>query len=270
MSQLLTLNYMDRIMRNFKEEVKEIIELAESEGVELSLVVKELSGKGAFTYAADRIHSSASIIKIPIMMAVLEDLDLSTYIKLSDENRVDFSVVSEMGYEGYSLEEYLLWMMMESCNASTNVLIDLVGFDRVNRIFKDLGMKDTVLARKMMDTKARKEGRDNFTSAQDMAILMESLYRGSYFKKETCEKGLEIMKRCRSYDLLPRYLVETGEFAHKTGGLNEVSHDVGIFFGKEDILVCALTTSESDSENDPRRTRLLGLLGRSLMKKEFL
>lgn len=248
-------------------------ERADNSDVELSLVMEDLSGQEKVCLNETRVHSSASIIKLPLMMAVLEDLGkdfvLSDKISLDKENSVAFSVVSEMGEGVYSIYEYLNWMMMESCNASTNVLIDLVGMDRVNRIFTDLSMEQTLLQRKMMDTEARKAGRDNVTTAEDMAKILRKIYYRQYFKEEACEQGLQLMKKCRSDQLLLRYLTDPPVFAHKSGGLDEVSHDIGIFFGKRDLLVCALSTNVSKEENDPKRTTLLGHLGRWLLKEEL-
>lgn len=242
-------------------------DLAAKKGVELSLFIKDLDTGDEFSFNERMVHSSASIIKIPIMMAVLAKGGLDDFLFLKDENKVDFSVVTEIGEASYTTQEYLSWMMIESCNASTNVLIDHVGFDSVNKIFEGLAMEDTVLGRKMMDFEARKAGRDNFTTAKDMALLLEAIYLEDFFGSGNSKKAIEIMKGCRSFNLLPRYHPYPIPFAHKTGGLDEVSHDVGILFGKRNLLVCALTTSESDSEDDPRRTHLLGQLGRRIIEE---
>lgn len=251
----------------FSEIIKEAQEQASRDQVQLSLFIKDLDRGEVFTLNENQVHSSASIIKIPIMMAVLDKGGLDKYLPLKDKNMADFSVVTKIGESSYTVEEYLSWMMIESCNASTNVLIDYVGIDSVNRIFSNLDMKKTVLGRKMMDFEAREAGKDNLATAKDMALLLEAIYLEDYFGSENSKKALEIMKSCRSFNLLPRYYPFPVSFAHKTGGLDEVSHDVGIFFGKKNLLVSALSTSESDRENDPRRTHLLGLLGRRIIEE---
>ncbi len=245
---------------------------AEESGVELSLVIEDLSSGEKRCLKENMVHSSASVIKVPLMMAVLEDAGkdflLTEKISLDKINAVAFSVVTEIGEGIYTINEYLSWMIMESCNASTNVLIDLVGMERVNRIFSDLAMEQTILQRKMMDVEARKAGKDNLTSAQDMATILRKIYHREYFSEAACERGLQLMKKCRSDGLLLRYLTDPPVFAHKSGGLDEVSHDVGIFFRKKDLLVSAMSTNISSEENDPKRTTLLGHLGRWLLKEE--
>lgn len=255
----------------FSEVIHRAEQRATKSDLLLSLWIEDLGSKESAHLNVNSPHSSASLIKVPIMMAVLEEagksFSLEEKIKLSASNTVDFSVVSEIGEENYTIEEYLRWMMMESCNASTNVLIDLIGLKSVNRIFSDLAMDNTILQRKMMNVEARKSGRDNFTSAEDMAKLFKALYHREYFSEEAAMKGLKLMEKCRSYQLLQRYLPDSPPFAHKTGGLEHVSHDVGIFLGKNNLLVCALCTQSTGEENDPRRTSLLGHIGRWLFKE---
>lgn len=256
---------------HFERVIQRAEELSERWGVELALVMEDLDEGSFAEFHADRSFFSASTIKIPLMMAVLQEegktFEFCERLPLSNENRVDFSVVTQIGQGDYSIEEYLDWMMIESCNASTNVLIDRVGADKVNRIFEDLKMEKSVLQRKMMDVQARLKGNDNFTSAKDMAILLRSIYRREYFEEESCRKAIEIMKRCRDFDLLLRYLPRAPVFAHKTGGLDEVNHDVGIFYGKTAVLVSAFTQSDNHVERDSKRVSMLGHIGRWLWEE---
>ena len=264
---------MNQLVRRMEYVKTHAEQMAKERKITLSLVLEELTSGQQVVLADHMAHSSASTIKVPLMMAVLEEegrgFSFSDVIELSSENAVDFSVVVEMEEGSYTVKEYLQWMMLESCNASTNVLIDLVGWDRVNRIFNDLGMTETVLQRKMMDTEARAKVIDNMTCASDMATLLRAIYRREYFKEDPCQRAIELMKRCRDTRLLKRFLPRNIEFAHKTGGLDEVSHDVGIFFAKKDILVAAMTTSAPGEEMQEMREKIIGHIGRWLLKEEI-
>ena len=50
-------------------------------------------------------------------------------------------------------------MIIHSDNTATNLMIDRLGMDRVNRYLKEHGYKDTTLRRKMMDFDAAKKRR---------------------------------------------------------------------------------------------------------------
>lgn len=247
-------------------------QLAREQDITLSLIIEDLSNGHSVQFNEAHTHSSASTIKTILLMAALEDegvdFSLSDMIELSDENSVDFSVVTQMDEKIYSIHEYLQWMILESCNASTNVIIDLLGYDRINQVCRDLGMKETVVQRKMMDTEARARGQDNLTSARDMAILYKTIYHKQYFNPKACDKGIAILSRCRDRKLLRRFLPQELTFAHKSGGLDEVSHDVGIFFDP-DVLVSAFTTSLAGEEMQIKREQTIGHIGRWLLKEEI-
>ncbi|MDO4792606.1 MAG: serine hydrolase [Filifactor alocis] len=255
-------------LENILERVKK---RSEEKALEFSLVIEDLATGEGVRLNADKVHLSASTIKIPVMMTILEqegkEFSLDDRLKLTDENKVDFSVVTEIGREEYTIGEYMTWMMTESCNASTNVLIDLAGYGAVRQTIERAGMTNTLLQRKMMDVEARRQGRDNLTTAEDMAKLIKAMYFAQGFDKKACIQGLELMKQCRNRNLLLRYIPEPVEFAHKSGGLDEVSHDVGIFLHRSPIVVTALVTNSVYEEENIDRVCALGHLGRDLWEE---
>lgn len=255
-------------LENILERVKK---RSEERGLEYSLVIEDQANGENIRLNADKVHVSASTIKIPVMMTILEqegrEFSLDDRLKLTDENKVDFSVVTEIGREEYTIKEYMTWMMTESCNASTNVLIDFIGYEAVRQTIERVGMTNTLLQRKMMDVEARRQGRDNFTTAEDMAKLIKAMYFSHGFDKKACVQGLELMKQCRNRNLLLRYIPEPVEFAHKSGGLDEVSHDVGIFLHRTPVIVAALITNSVYEEDNIDRVSALGHLGRDLWEE---
>ena len=102
------------------------------------------------------IFSSASIIKVPILIAILAHLqktngNLNQVFKITQENMVEFSVMTEQKQTRATLNELLLWMTITSDNTATNVCIDLLGMDAFNNYFKEIGLHNTRVQRKMMD-----------------------------------------------------------------------------------------------------------------------
>lgn len=188
-----------------------------------------------YEHLAEDIFSSASVIKVPILVAILAYLqktngDLQQNIEIDERNFVDFSVLTEQHQKTASLHELLLWMIMTSDNTATNECIDFLGMEMLNTYFQKIGLKDTKLQRKMMDFERQRQGFDNVTTARDMQILFQALFEQKLLNAEWTEVAFTILCRQRSQESLKRYLVDDVKMAHKTGGLDTVDHDCGIVF----------------------------------------
>ncbi len=70
-------------------------------------------------------------------------------------------------------------MIIISDNTATNALIELLGYEEINKMAEFLNCKNTVLQRKMMDFEAAKLGKENLTTPMDMALIMEKIYNKS-------------------------------------------------------------------------------------------
>lgn len=142
----------------------------------------------------------------------------------------------------FTVEELLGPMITQSDNAAANVLIDFLGFDSLNSYFRKMGLRKTNLARKMMDFKERRAGEENYTTAGDMAYLLEVLYNKKFINSEISGKCLGLLGQQKINDRIPKNLPKEGTFiAHKTGLERHICHDVGIVFtDKGDFLICVL------------------------------
>ena len=67
---------------------------------------------------------------------------------------------------------------MVSDNDATNIIASVVGLERVNELAAQLGLTQTWMQRLMMDREAVAAGRENYTSAGDLALLLELLSSG--------------------------------------------------------------------------------------------
>ena len=65
-------------------------------------------------------------------------------------------------------------MIKYSDNIATNVLIDILGMDNINKKSQKLGLKATKLNRKMI-----KEGEQNYMSWEDIEVIL----KGIFYKK---------------------------------------------------------------------------------------
>ena len=248
-----------------KNELEEIIEKCDED---ISMLVKNLSSKEIlFNYNEEKIYPSASIIKIPIMIEALSKADdlqipLLSKIKIKDSDKIDFSIITEQNLTQCTFLELITWMIIDSDNTATNVLIDLLGMDKINERINSLGMNNTKLQRKMMDFEAIKEGGNNSTSLKDMLIVMEGLYRGEIINKEISKRAIDIMKNQRDNSMLKRYITENVVVANKTGELDNLNNDVGIFYIKRADYFIGVFVHKS--QNNQKAYEIIGKLSKKV------
>lgn len=223
-------------------------EAADFEG-EASVIVRDLDNGLEIAIKQDERLPSASLAKVPIMSACFyaareQRVDLLEKLRLRAGDIVYGSGLLKHESPGKELtvEELLELMISESDNTATNMLIDRIGFAYLNGTFKTLGLEDTNVDRHMMDFRSRKKGIENFTSAKDIAKLLQEIYKQNLVDKEYSCKALELLKRQKSNDRIPAKLPEDVVIAHKTGLERTVCHDAGVVFTeKGDFVICVLT-----------------------------
>jgi beta-lactamase class A len=94
-------------------------------------------------------------------------------------------VLQELGDKvSLTWRDLAVLMMGWSDNAATNVLIDRVGMDAVNRRLDSLGLRSTRLRRRMMDLEAARRGDENVSTPAEMRQLVETMYAGTGLSKE--------------------------------------------------------------------------------------
>ncbi|ADK14707.1 serine hydrolase [Clostridium autoethanogenum] len=213
-----------------------------------AFVIENLKTGEKIAYNENVVVSSASLIKIPIMMEILNQvkegkLSLKQRITVEDDVKVPFSILNllESG-NSYTLKDVITLMIIQSDNTAANILMDLAGMDNVNNYIKDLEIKNTVLQRKMLDSKARKEGRENKTTAADMAKFFEIIYKGEKAKEFYSVIMKNILTSQLDNSVMRLNIPDDIRIAHKTGDLNGISHDAGIvYLPNVDYIFCGLT-----------------------------
>ena len=139
------------------------------------------------------------------------------------------------GITKLTLRDLATMMVAVSDNSATNVLIDRVGMDNVNSLMSSLGLKHTLLRRKMMDLKAAGEGRENVSTPREMATLLEQLYRQKVLNKEMTDDFFKVLSTHKD-SWIPRYLPEGLKMANKPGSLEGVRNDSGVIFRRTSPL----------------------------------
>ena len=231
----------------------DILSCFEGMTANVSIVLKDLVKEEVMLELdAVRVVPSASTIKILIMIEALKQvmegkLSLDEIVFVKPYERVDFSIISELDVTCYSIRDLITLMIIISDNTATNVLIDILGYDNINKEAERMQLKGTALKRKMMDFEAARQGRQNLTTARDMAYMMEALYKGTILDRNMCDLALNILKRQKHKDLLTRYIAEDTVVAHKSGDLENLNHDIGIFYLLDAVYLLGVFVTEAES-----------------------
>lgn len=234
-----------------------------------AIIIKDLDTGWQIEENQDVPMPSASLVKIPIMMAYFAaaeegklKLDDTMELKQSDKTSGSGKLKNVCSGTTCKIEDLIRLMITESDNTAANMLINNMGMDVLERYFAKFGLKHTNLTRKMMDFKHRKSGVENYTTAQDMSGLLDRLHRGQFINKSVSQKCLDILADQKVNDRIPRKLPHGTVVAHKTGLENGICHDVGIVYtDKGDFLICALTKHRDGTARPTKKfIALLALL----------
>lgn len=240
---------------------------------QVSLLLADLDGAGpGWAFRAEEPVTAASTIKLPILLAAVEAaeagrLDLRRPVPVPEAAILPDTAVFEPENRraAYPLLELLYWMITVSDNTAANALIDLVGMEAVNDLCRRWGAKDTVLRRKMLDFAALAAGRDNVTTARDQYRLYAGLWeRVRRDRPGPWMLALDALMRQRCQEAFLRYLNGPGlTVAHKTGSLDHVRHDAGIFQTPRGAYYLGCFTWDGPSRDGaPEQDRFLGRIAR--------
>ncbi|HNW45147.1 MAG TPA: class A beta-lactamase-related serine hydrolase [Elusimicrobiales bacterium] len=212
---------------------------------------RDLNTGREWDYNADRLFPSASLIKVPIMAAVMEKvrlgaITLNTQIKLTRAGRVGGSGSLKWVRDGTSLSvmEIIYKMITESDNTATRMLIDYVGMNYLQTEFRNLGLVHTNICPEGMSLVSGRIEKDNYTTAREMAGMLERIYAGELIDRESSEFMLDVLKHNKSRTRLRKGLPMGWEIGHKTGLLRKCCHDAGIVFSPRGDYVIVVMTSE--------------------------
>lgn len=184
----------------------------------------------------NKSRRSASMIKVFIMSYAMElaskgQLNLDNQIVLKSSDKVGGAGVICGWSSGTEISIYdlLTYMITESDNTATNMMIDYLGMDSINQYISREGYNETVLRRKMMDFDAVAAGRENYSSVSDLGKFFQKLASHQCVNSEYDTKMIDILLQQTDKEVFPAALEEM-RIAHKTGELDNLYDDGGIIY----------------------------------------
>ena len=122
----------------------------------------------------------------------------------------------------------------------------------VNATMRSLGLKKTMLRRKMIDIAAARRGDENVATPQEMARLLEGIYKEKALNKQaTAEFIKQLSTLKQSY--IPRFLPDNVQVANKPGELEAVRNDCGIVYAQNRPFAISVMTAYDRDEKAAER-----------------
>jgi beta-lactamase class A len=215
----------------------------------MGVAILDLATRRTLLFHADEVLPTASSIKIAILAELYHQaqqgkLRLGDLYTLQPADIVGGSGIAGMftpGVTRLTLRDLSILMISVSDNSATNVIIDRLGMENVNGMLDSLGLTKIRLRRKMMDSKAAAEGRENVATPHEMMLLLEQLYRGKLLTGELSENFFKVLS-IHKESYIRRGLPEEVRVASKPGELEGVRSDSGIVFaGKRPFVISVMT-----------------------------
>ena len=210
---------------------KKLKEIFEDSPAITGLVAVDLTSGEKISWNPNAQFPQASAIKIPILMEVFKqanegDFSLSKPLPVTSENIVGGTGILKNleNPSALSIKNLGILMIALSDNSATNALMDLVGISEINRTLKSLGMEQTLVQRKMMNSAASARGEENLATPAEAAKILQLLHEGEFVNPSVSKEILDILKKTDRRDSrLAAGIPENIEIAFKPGFIDGVS-----------------------------------------------
>ncbi len=224
---------------------------------EAGVYVYDFNKKRSVAINADTVFTTASMIKIPILVGVADKLtkgELQYHQELIYRDSLLYAGVDLLGSfkndEKIELSKVLMLMLTMSDNTASLWLQSLAGTGtRINYIMDSLGFRET---RVNSRTPGREAIRNKYgwgqTTPREMATLMQKIVLGELFDKNTSDKMLRLLSR-NYWDEVSISQIPPNVFvASKNGAVDATRNEVVYVKGMNcEYIFCICTQNITDT-----------------------
>lgn len=195
---------------------------------QFGIVVTDLTTGATASIAAHDQMVSASIYKLYVGWGVYKKIDAGTL------------TINSKLKNGQTVAQCMEAMITVSDNDCGYALGALVGWKQLDADLASLGLTKTSIdnyGRNIYDLVD-----DKYTSAADIALFTEALYRGKLLSPASTSAYLSTLKADKLNTWLPSGLPKGTVIAHKTGALYDLVHDAGVVYAQNgDYLIVVMS-----------------------------
>jgi beta-lactamase class A len=255
-----TKSVMNDVPESDHERVQKVLEEARQEiedynGV-AGLYVWDLDKDFGYGIRPDEQFFTASIIKVPIMVAVYRkvdagELEFSQQIEIKEEDWAAGAGWLQWEKAGtkQTVGDLLLLMMTQSDNVAANALVRAVGgADHVNEVARSMGADDTLLYQKVSSERGVVPALDNRSTPRDMATMMRQIAEGKAASEKSCGYMIDLMHQDKLDWWLDAGLPPGVDAANKAGWLYRVYDEVGIVENDDRRYVIAILSKHGTAD----------------------
>lgn len=205
-----------------------------------------------WSYNADRYFHAASTMKLAVLLGVFRQIahgELTLEDPIHVRNRftsivnrepfmLDLDRDSDPDVYGYlgktrSVHQLAYQMITTSSNLATNLLVELVGIETIQRTLDELEIDGVRVIRGVEDQAAFEAGLNNEVTANGLLKMLRVIADRRAYNEHVSEQMLAIMLDQQYKSGIPAGLPKAARVAHKTGNISTVHHDAGIVYLEE-------------------------------------
>lgn len=234
---------------------KEITALVKDFKGDVGVYVKNLSSGKTVAINADTVFPTASIVKIPILIGIMDKINSGLY-----QYHEELVYRDSLAYSGFdvtanlkdsakiSLAKVIMLMLTTSDNSASLWLQKLSGTGtRINELLAAAGLKDT---RVNSRTPGRENNRTQYgwgqTTPYEMATLMEKIYTGQIISDSSSKKMIRLLGRNYWDEQAISQIPENIFVASKNGCVDASRSEVLLVMAKHPYVVSIFTKNNTD------------------------
>lgn len=226
----------------------EVESITDNSDIKFGIYIKNLKNGKSYKLNENMDFNAASLYKLWVMSVIYdkisegklkEDDSIEANIKdLNEKFKIDEEEAElKEGNLQYTYKSAIEQMITISHNYATFMLLGKTSNLEINAFIKDVGLNKSEMSSPPK------------TTPEDIGIFYEKLYRGEIVSTQYSSQMLEVLRRQKINDRIPKYLPEGAQVAHKTGELPNIRNDAGIVFSeKGDYIIVVLTEGKSVEE----------------------
>jgi len=184
---------------------------------------------------ADELFPTASTIKIHILTKLFQraeagEVELDARISIDAADYVAGSgVITHLnGPVVFSLRDLATLMIIASDNTATNLCIEQAGIAGTNELLQAMGLRQTRLQRKMMDSCAALREEENISTPAELVTMLALLRRGEP-SAAVAEQVLSVLQKPKR-GFIPRGVPATVMVANKPGWIDAAMCDAALVY----------------------------------------
>lgn len=250
---IITTSFAQKIDKKLQREIEQTIQGFNGS---IGVYIKNLENNKIVSINADTIFPTASMVKIPILIGIMDKMnkgELDYHQQLMYRDSLLYAGVDILGSfkdtERIELGKVMMLSLTMSDNTASLWLQSLAGKGtRINEILDSLGLKYT---RVNSRTPGREANRNEFgwgqTTPKEMATIMEKISKGEIISKERSAQMLRLLGR-NFWDEQAISQIPSDVFiASKNGAVNESRSEVLFVNGRgAKYIFCVCTKNNKD------------------------